>query len=589
MPEPPTELEAQVGRMAERMERIERRLAALEAGYGVSAPPAEEAGRPVDEAGERLTPPSKEAAERPALVPLVGRTLMVLAGAFLLRAITEQGLLRPGTGAALGLGYAVAWLIVAERAAKRGRLTSAGFHGLVATAIAFPLIWESTVKLQFLPPSWSVVALALFGALALGVAFLRRLYVLGWLATLGCAGTAIVLAAGTKLVIPFFATLLLLGLATLWIGWQRGWEGITWTTAALVDGTMVLLTLMVLVGERSRVLEMMQPGQLVGLQLMLVVVYCGSFIARTLFRGSEVSPAQIVQGFVALLVGLGGAIAVTRVTDVSGVVAGGTSLVLAAGCYAATFAFIDRHEGRRLNFVFYSTLALLFTLLGLNAALGGTPLVAALSVAAVATMWLGAQRSRATLSVHGAVYATAGAALSGLLFGAADTLFGAGGRSAVVFAAAALIALAAAAACCWFPVATHGRTWGAFSNAPKLAVVAVTSLGLGGVVVALGRVVLWGDADPVPDLAAFAVLRTGVLAVAAVLLAWAGSWQRIAEAAWLVYPVLILAAGKLLLQDMRTGRPATLFLSFALYGGALIVAPWIARRTKRHSESPREE
>ncbi len=577
MPDSPTDLEAQVGRLAGRLERIERRLSALEARLGEPAGPDEAAG----EAAGALTPPAVEAVLQPALVPLVGRTLMVLAGAFLLRAITEQGLLHPAAGAALGLAYAVAWLIVAERAAKNDRCTSAGFHGLAASVIAFPLIWESTVNLGFLRPAWSVVALALFVALALGVAFLRGLYVLGWLATLGCAGTAIALAAGTKLVIPFSALILLLGLATLWIGWLRGWEGIAWTTAAMVDGTIVLLTLMILIGEESRVREVLQPGPLIGLQLMLVVVYCGSFIARTLSRGAEVTPGQMVQGFAALACGLGGAIAVTRVSEVTGVVVGGTSLVLAAGCYAATFAFIDRHAGRRLNFVFYSTLALLFTLLGLDAALRGAALVAALALAAVGTAWLGAYRSRATLSLHGAVYATAAAGLSGLLVGAVDVLFGAGGRTAVVVAPPALIALAAAAVCSWFQVATHGRTWGSFSNAPKLALLTVTALGLGGVVVALGRSLLWGDSDPVPDLAAFAVLRTGVLSVAAVLLAWAGSWRRIAEAAWLVYPVLILAAAKLLLQDMRAGRPSTLFLSFALYGGALIVAPWIARRTRK--------
>jgi len=34
----------------------------------------------------------------------------------------------------------------------------------------------------------------------------------------------------------------------------------------------------------------------------------------------------------------------------------------------------------------------------------------------------------------------------------------------------------------------------------------------------------------------------------------------------------------LLLEDVRAGRALTLFLAFALYGGALIVAPRLARR-----------
>ncbi len=84
MPDSPTDLEAQVGRLAGRLERIERRLSALEARLGEPAGPDEAAG----EAAGALTPPAVEAVLQPALVPLVGRTLMVLAGAFLLRAIT---------------------------------------------------------------------------------------------------------------------------------------------------------------------------------------------------------------------------------------------------------------------------------------------------------------------------------------------------------------------------------------------------------------------------------------------------------------------------------------------------------------------
>ena len=74
-----------------------------------------------------------------------------------------------------------------------------------------------------------------------------------------------------------------------------------------------------------------------------------------------------------------------------------------------------------------------------------------------------------------------------------------------------------------------------------------------------------------------AVLKTGVLAIAGVLLALGSRWTRLSEAAWLVYPVLIVGGGKLLLEDFPNGRPATLVLSLTLYGGALILAPRLRR------------
>ena len=57
-----------------------------------------------------------------------------------------------------------------------------------------------------------------------------------------------------------------------------------------------------------------------------------------------------------------------------------------------------------------------------------------------------------------------------------------------------------------------------------------------------------------------------------------GGFPRFVEARWLVYPVLLVGAVKLLLEDVPAGRAATLVLSFALYGAALIVAPKLAKR-----------
>jgi uncharacterized membrane protein len=55
---------------------------------------------------------------------LVGRTLIVLGGAFLLRAITESGVVSPSVGVSLGLAYAVTWLLARIRPRCRGRARS---------------------------------------------------------------------------------------------------------------------------------------------------------------------------------------------------------------------------------------------------------------------------------------------------------------------------------------------------------------------------------------------------------------------------------------------------------------------------------
>jgi len=75
-----------------------------------------------------------------------------------------------------------------------------------------------------------------------------------------------------------------------------------------------------------------------------------------------------------------------------------------------------------------------------------------------------------------------------------------------------------------------------------------------------------------------AVLRTAVLAALALGLAVAarrGSWP---ELGWLVYPLVALGGVKLLLQDLREGRPATHVLSLAIYGAVLVLAPRLVKR-----------
>jgi len=79
------------------------------------------------------------------------------------------------------------------------------------------------------------------------------------------------------------------------------------------------------------------------------------------------------------------------------------------------------------------------------------------------------------------------------------------------------------------------------------------------------------------DAGVVATIRTGALAVTALALAWLGGGARFREAAWLVYPTLVLGAVKLVAEDLPRSRAATLFVALAVYGCALIAAPRFMR------------
>jgi hypothetical protein len=564
------ELEARVDELSARLRAVERRLSVLEGPDRIH--------EPSPDAGETAREEAPSPRVRVEILPLVGRTIIVLAGAFLLRAVTEHGILPRGTGTAIGMAYALLWLVLADLAAGKEKRTGAMFHGIASAIIAFPLIWEATVKFEFLTPSAGVGALLLVTALGLTVAARRGLRRLAWVITVAAAFTAPVLAVSSRALVPSVAFLLLLGFATLWLGWFRGWRGPGWLAAWAADLSILLMTVMVLAGRTEQVGQLFHPESLVTLQLSLVLIYCGSLGARALAHAEVLRPGDVAQGTAVLILGLGGAIVVTHLAGVATVRVGLVALVLAAACYAVSFAFIDRRSAGRTNFIFYTTAALFFTLAAFDVLSGPAASTFAFAAASLAAAWLGAARFRATLSLHAAVYAIAAIVTSGLIAVGLSALVGATTPSLGSIGLPALVALVFAAASAWFPVATHGRTWGRFSRAPKFLLLAVLTLGVVGLVVILGAPLLPVSADEVPDRAALAVLRTGVLALAALLLAGMGRKERFREASWLVYPVLIGTAAKVLLEDVPSGRASTLFLSLAFFGGALILAPRLIRR-----------
>jgi hypothetical protein len=157
MHEDPPSFESRLDALARRLEAVERRLSALENRGSASdavasvepvafeadlavdidrAPPIDE---PITEGG---TPDTERALSAGRgwftvdALPRYGRTLVVFGGAFLLRAITEAGFVPQTSGTALGLLYAMIWVIPADRDAGRGRLRSATMHGLAAIGIA---------------------------------------------------------------------------------------------------------------------------------------------------------------------------------------------------------------------------------------------------------------------------------------------------------------------------------------------------------------------------------------------------------------------------------------------------------------------
>lgn len=574
-------LERKVDQLSAAMADLQGRLEQLES-HGVAAlGGARRSPRP-DTTGAGLEAVSEDSAVD--VLALVGRTCLVLGGAYLLRAVTDAGTLPRTGGALLGIAYAIAWLWLADRqAVVRGPLAAA-FYGAASVLIAFPLIWETTVSFHLLTPTAAAAALTAITSLVLVVSWRRRLQGLAWIITVAglLAAPLFMMAAGSA--VPFGFYLTFLGVATLWMGYSLDWIWLRWPVAFAVD-----LSVLVMAGSVTGVWQRQGASGVMVLQLTLFAGYLVSVAARTIWRSRDVIPFEVVQMLALLVVAFGGAAYVMLSTGAGATVLGVASLVFGIGSYAVAFAFVDWRRGHWKNFVFYTSLGLVFILAGTALTVGFAGQAIAWSCLALVSAFLGHRYATVALWPHTAVYLLAAAGMGGLLSQLSDAFLGPESRAWVALSWPAIAALVAAGVCCRIPVPPLGGALQRWARLPKLVVVVTLLLGAGGVLIGLAVPVLSAPPGAGADLAIVAGVRTLVLAAAALLLAWLGGSGIFAEGRWLTYVVLVLGGLKLLLSDFLAGRPSTLFVSLALYGVALILAPKWARRVRaRHEPALRE-
>jgi hypothetical protein len=141
-----------------------------------------------------------------------------------------------------------------------------------------------------------------------------------------------------------------------------------------------------------------------------------------------------------------------------------------------------------------------------------------------------------------------------------------------------LIVFAASAISAWLAAQEPENDGSKYASLPRFVIVLILVLSAGGTLIGYLAPALGRGPDGSIDAGILATIRTGVLAIAALLVAWIGRHARFREWSWLVYPLLVGIALKMVAQDFPQSRPATLFVALALYGAALIVAPRLRRR-----------
>jgi hypothetical protein len=445
-------------------------------------------------------------------------------------------------GVFAGVVYAAVWIFIADHAARRGRSRVALFHAATASAVAFPLVWETTVRFHFVSPAFGATVAAFMGLVLVGVAWRDRQQSIAWIGGIGSIAAALSIATPLALIPPLLAGSLV-GAATLFVAMDCGWTFVSWPAAILTNTLAVMAIGWPLLQGR-----LTNPGELVIALVAFAVVWLGAIVHRRLAHSESPSVFDICESVLLVLIGFGGAAFVSLMHH-TGELLLGAFLLLVAGA------------GWVMALTGLSTATSLFRVLA--GALGGFALglgtvVLLRDITDVALAWavfgvVVAEVARRRNSVAFAIQSVSWLVLATLCSRFTFPLI-----IAIVLAAVVIIA----------------RVEERFARGTALAV-AATGLVLCVVYAAIGLI---HPADPM----GVALIRTVSLAAVAAALALVARFSWAAGAIGLARAVLVIGGLQLLVEDVRIGSALMLVAAFAAYGSAMVV---VGRCALRHTDT----
>jgi hypothetical protein len=563
--------------LARQVEFLERRVSSLEQLVG-SAPPErpEETPAAVGQPG----PTESWLGNSANVLPLLGKALLGIAGAYLLRALTEFKVFSLDAGVAMGMLYALGWSVLAARTAPEERATAAAY-ATTSVVILMPLVWEATVRFHAISCWTAASILFLYSAFGLVLSWRKFLSLLATITVTAGVLTSVALLVATDNLAPFTLGLLGTAAAVELAACLRHPLGVRWFAAAAADLAVLLLTyLLSRPGGLPEGYAAVPAGMALAAQMSLLVIYLSSTTVRTLVEGLRVTAFETAQWLIAFLLSLGGALSLAggKLAAVSAISI--FSLACGVACYVVSFAFLSRAGKHDRNFYTYASFGLLLVFAGSRLLVSGLALALVLSILALVCLWTGRESGRMTLKWHGTLYLLAAAVLSGLTAWAAARLLPSGVSWAPLSPAART---AAAAAVLGYALAWRSPRIGSWPWPRRLVVLLLAAncawTVAGGSLDGLAALCS-GPGAPPRAAAFYPTFRTGALTALCLLMAWSGTRWRRFEAVWVAYPLMALIAYKLAAEDLPNGQTLPLFASLFLFGGALILLPRILQTGK---------
>lgn len=556
----PEPLVLAVERLTQSLQSLEQRVSALEQrDRGRSSAPQPAA---LTSALPKVT--ARDLPQESGIFSILGKAMLGIAGAYVLRALAQSTLLPRAPVVALALIYAFFWLVPATRA--RTWAPSLAWAGTSAI-ILLPMLWELSLRFAYLSATLASGVLAAWVVTATSLAWKHHFAEVAWVTEAAASLAAVALALVTHLFSPFLWTLLLVAALGEVAAARHRTLRVRPLLAAAADAAIFALIWIYSSPSASRAeYPPITAALLLAFALLLLLIYAASASTQTLILGRRISFFEIAQTLVAFLLAVWAMLALWSGPGAQ--VLGLICLTAAAAGYTVAYAGFDRAPSPR-NYHVYATGSVVLLLAGcwLNVPSAWQPAV--FSLLAIAGTLVGVRTAHLTLQYH-AMACLFGAALSsGTLSWAVEAL---AWRLPMPPSPGIFLASCAGIGCYCMIARGPEEAWN-----HRILRLLSASLSLG----AAAAMLVWGlvhvVAGAVPSAQHLALIRTLVGCSLALLLAWRGPRRQRRELVWLAWASVVALAGKLLMEDLRHGHLVFSAASIFAYALTLLAMPRLVR------------
>ncbi len=550
--------------LSSRVDALEQRVQQLEHRAEASAAPAQQATLTPTAAVAMEATPSEEAS---GVFPVLGKALLGIAGAYVLRALAESTSLPRLAIAAVAIAYALGWLMAASRAGAAKQFAAAAYTGTSALILA-PMLWELTLRFNVLSPMAAAGIVAVFVAAATALAWKQERPAVFMVAYGAAALTALAMSVVTHDMAPFTILLLVMVLVCEVASTRNRARTIRPVVAGLADLGIWALIFVYNSPQSTRTeYPALGTAALLAPASLLFAMQAATIAFKTIRQKQKITIFETMQAMIAFL--LVACSLYFFVPQWSAGIVGAGCLMLSGACYAAVFGLF-RHPAEPRNFHVFALWSAALFLTGIFVSLPAEWAATIAGLSALAMIVVAVRLGCKTLELHGVIYLAAAALASGLFTYAFHAM---AGEMPPVPAWSVFVVSACAVLCYAAGREQPGEGWREqiLHLVPaSLAVCAVTAL--------TARGLLWLIALGItPAVFHIALIRTLTICSMALALAFGGSHWRRLEMTRVAYAAVAFVAAKLLFEDLRQGRMEFIAASIFLFALTLIGVPRLAR------------